>query len=151
MSSAFDSYLPALERAHAATRRVIDKTGCQLASSLLTLELAARGEPALYVQGRYSANPDQQHWWVEVAGVLLDPTRDQFDEDPFSETYTGTYACESRKTGIDVENEAYALLRLSWSYNRRVQDAVVEVARAYGLDPKRVQEFLVIPAQASSR
>jgi hypothetical protein len=114
----FGSYLPALERAHAATRRVIPNTGCQLASSLLASELWRRGKTADYVQGRYSANPDQHHWWVEVDGLVLDPTRDQFGEDPFVESYAGSYTGEGRKTGSDIENEAYTLLRLSWSYNR---------------------------------
>ena len=80
---AFADVLPPLERAHASTRLVIPKRGCQLAASLLALELGRAGLPAEYVCGRYSANPEQEHWWVVVDSVLLDPSRDQFDdEDP---------------------------------------------------------------------
>jgi hypothetical protein len=124
---------------------VIPNTGCQLAASLLALELIRAGEPAEYVQGRYSANPDQQHWWVEVRGVLLDPTRDQFGEDPLTEAYAGEYTPASRKRGSDIENEAYMLLRLSWSYNRPIRESVLDVAREYGLNVDRIQEFLLLP------
>lgn len=135
----FDSYLPAVRRAHAATRRVIKKTGCQLGSSLLALELLRRGEQVDYVEGLYCTESDHQHWWVEAGGVLLDPTRDQFGEDPFAETYAGRYSGEDRKTGSKIENEVYAHLQLHWSSNYRVRAAVVAVAREYRLDVERVQ------------
>jgi hypothetical protein len=106
---------------------------------LLALELLRRGEPAHYVEGLYCTASDHQHWWVEVRGILLDPTRDQFGEDPFTETYAGSYSCAIRKTGSDIEAEAYAFLQLHWSSNYRVRDAVVRVAREYRLDTEHVQ------------
>lgn len=81
-----------------------------------------------------------------MRGGLLDPTRDQFGEDPLTEAYEGFYTPESRKrkTGGDIEDEAYMLLRLSWSYNRPIREIVVDVAREYGLNIDRVEEFLLL-------
>ena len=70
---------------------MIQGTGCQLGASLLTLDLDRQGVQAEYVRGYYSGSPEQEHWWVEAEGLLLDPTRDQFSEDPFAEHCAGNY------------------------------------------------------------
>jgi hypothetical protein len=53
----FIELLPVVERAHTATRLVIQGTGCQLGSSLLTLDLDRQGIEVEYVRGHYSASP----------------------------------------------------------------------------------------------
>lgn len=144
--ASFESFRPAIERAHTATRRLIPNTGCQLGASLLALELVRAEMDANYVRGRYSANPSQDHWWVEVAELLLDPTRDQFGEDPLCETYAGQYISESRKTGVLIENEVCAQLRVQWSYNRRLRHVVREISGQYGVDRQRVEQFVLLDA-----
>jgi hypothetical protein len=147
----FIDLLPAVERAHAATRLVIQGTGCQLAASLLTLDLdRRRGVKAEYVRGYYSALPEQEHWWVEAESLLLDPTRDQFSEDPFAEHYAGAYTRADAKPASKMEYEATKHLRLQWSSNRRVRDAIKQVAAQYRLDLSQIMEppglFMPVPA-----
>jgi hypothetical protein len=136
----FADFLPATKHAHEAARLVIPNTGCQLAASLLALDLGRNGEPAEYVTGRYTEAPEGEHWWVEVGAVLLDPTRDQFDEDPFQEDFRGRYIRDDAKPASQVEHEATMQLRFQWAYNRRVRPAVKQVARQYGLDQRQVEE-----------
>ena len=136
----FVQLLPAVERAHAATRLVIQGTGCQLGASLLTLDLDRQGVQAEYVRGYYSGSPEQEHWWVEAEGLLLDPTRDQFSEDPFAEHYAGEYERVDAKPASKMEYEATMHLRLHWSSNRRVRDAITQVAAQYGLDLAQIME-----------
>ena len=140
-ASTFDDFLPALERAHASARLVIPNTGCQLAASLLALELDRAGLPAEYVCGHYSAAPEQKHWWVQVNSVLLDPSRDQFDdEDPLSESYGGEYSRSCSKPASEMEHEATMHLQLHWSFNRRARPAIKAVVTLYGLDLAKVEE-----------
>jgi hypothetical protein len=148
----FAELLPAVRRAHAAARLVIEGTGCQLASSLLTLDLDRQGIQTEYVRGYYSAAPEQEHWWVDAEGVLLDPTRDQFSEDPFAEHYAGEYRRVDAKPGSDMEHEATCHLRLHWSYNHRVRDAIARVAAQYGLDLAEIMEppGLFMPVRAAA-
>jgi len=142
VTSRFAELLPAVERAHAATRLVIPRTGCQLGASLLALELGRGGEPAEYATGFYSPAPEQQHWWVEVDGLLLDPTRDQFHEDPFAERHEGHYERTGARPATAMVYEAMMQLRLHWSTNRRARDAIKEVALRYHLDVLRIAEPL---------
>jgi hypothetical protein len=135
----FIDLLPAVERAHAATRLVIQGTGCQLAASLLTLDLDRQGVQAEYVRGYHSGSPEQEHWWVEAEGVLLDPTRDQFSEDPFAEHYAGAYKRVDAKPASKMKSEATVHLRQHWS-NHRVRDAITQVAAQYGLDLAEIME-----------
>jgi hypothetical protein len=136
--SAFVDYLPALRRAHDATRPVIRTTGCRLAAALLTLDLGRAGEPAEYVHGHY-LQPDKtehggvEHWWVEVGAVLLDPTRDQFGENPFCETYEGRYVSTDRMPASGMKSEIYSLLRPHWGY-KKTEDAIRGVVEQYRLD-----------------
>jgi hypothetical protein len=137
----FLELMPPLVRAHENTRRVIPSKGCQLAASLLTLELGRAGLPAEYVCGFYSANPEQEHWWVEVRSVLLDPTRDQFDdENPFSETYQGHYERVSCRPAAAMHDEVIGHLRLHWSFGRSTRPAIEDIVALYGLDLEAVQE-----------
>ena len=136
----FIELLPAVERSHATTRQIIAVRGCQLCASLLTLDLDRAGVQAEYVTGRYSALPEQEHWWVEAADVLLDPTRDQFSEDPFAEHYTGEYRRAGAKPASQMVAEATMLLRLQWLTNRRVRGAIAEVAAQYQLDLAQIME-----------
>ncbi len=147
----FIDLLPAVEHAHAAARLVIEGTGCQLASSLLTLDLDRQGTRAEYVRGYYSGSPQQEHWWVEAEGLLLDPTRDQFSEDPFAEHYAGEYERIDAKPASKMEYEATMHLRLHWSSNRRVRDAIEQVAGQYGLDLEEIMEppGLFMPVRAT--
>ena len=149
----FVELLPAVERAHAATRLVIPGTGCQLGASLLTLDLDRQGVRAEYVTGRYSASPQQEHWWVEADELLLDPTRDQFSEDPFAEHYAGRYERMDAKPASKMEAEAAMMLRLQWSTNRRVRGAITQVAAQYQLDLARISEppGLLVPARSTAR
>lgn len=148
----FIDLLPAVERTHAATRLVIQGTGCQLGASLLTLDLGRQGVDAEYVRGYYSALPEQEHWWVEADGLLLDPTRDQFSEDPFAEHYAGVYTRADAKPASKMQYEATMHLRLHWSSNRRVRDAIQQVAAQYGLDLPQIMEplGLLVPARSTS-
>jgi hypothetical protein len=49
----FDDMGPYVDRARLAARTVIDCTSCELASSLLALELSRLGQPAEFVRGHY--------------------------------------------------------------------------------------------------
>jgi hypothetical protein len=86
------------------------------------------------------AAPEQEHWWVEVEGLLLDPTRDQFSEDPFAEHYAGAYERVEAKPASKMEYEATMILRLQWSTNHRVRDAIAQVAAQYRLDLAQIME-----------
>lgn len=138
--SFFADFLPALERAHRATRLIIPTTGCQLGASLLALEMGRGGDSAAYIMGRYSQAPERDHWWVELGALLLDPTRDQFGEDPFDECYKGRYVRGDGKLASHMEYEATMHLRLQWSFNRHARDAIKYVAAQYGLDQCEVEE-----------
>jgi hypothetical protein len=124
---------------------VIPTTGCQLGASLLTLDLGRQGKPAEYVRGHYLEGdaPESgrnEHWWVEVESVLLDPTRDQFPRgDPFSETYTGRYTPKDRKPTTAMEREVYIMLRLQWRV-RSNKAAVRLVIDQYELDLAQLDE-----------
>jgi hypothetical protein len=130
---------------------VIHGTGCQLGASLLTLDLDRQGVQAEYVRGYYSGSPEQEHWWVEAEGLLLDPTRDQFSEDPFAEHYAGNYERVDAKPASKMEYEATMHLRLHWSSNRHVRDAITQVAAQYGLDLAQIMEppGLFMPVRAT--
>ena len=86
------------------------------------------------MHGYYSASPDQEHWWVSAVGVLLDPTRDEFSENPFAEHYAGEYTRVDAKPGGEMEHEATCHLRVNWAYNRRARDAIEQVVAQYSLD-----------------
>jgi len=118
---------------------------------LLTLDLDRQGVQAEYVRGYYSGSPEQEHWWVDVEGLLLDPTRDQFSEDPFAEHYAGAYERLDAKPASKMEHEATLLLRLHWSSNRRARDAIAQVAARYGLDLEEIMEpqGLFVPVRAT--
>lgn len=136
--STFADYLPALRRAHDATRLLIRTTGCRLAAALLTLDLGREGKSAEYIHGRYlkadgSEQGGTEHWWVEVGGVLLDPTRDQFGEDPFCETYAGRYVSTDRMPATGMESEIYSLLRPHWGY-QKTEEAIRGLVGQYRLD-----------------
>jgi len=117
-------------------------TGCKLGASLLALELGRSGAPAEYVTGFYSAAPGEEHRWVEVDGLLLDPTRDQFHRDPFAERYEGQYERTDAKAASEMEDEATLHLRFHWSANRRAQDAIREAATRYRLDLVPIEQPL---------
>jgi transglutaminase-like putative cysteine protease len=123
-------------------RLVIPGTGCELAAALLTLELRGIGEPAKFVRGHYRT-PDEAedahnlHAWVEVADVLLDPTRDQFGDDPFSESYLRQYLRDAGDSPEDVEGHAYRLLAMQWPFK---QAAIRQVVELYGLDITRLED-----------
>ncbi len=147
----FIDLLPAVARAHAATRLVIQGTGCQLGAALLTLDLYRQGVQAEYVRGRYSASPEQEHWWVEAEDLLLDPTRDQFSEDPLAEDYVGAYKRVEAKPASKMEYEATMHLRLQWLTNCRVRDSIAQVAAQYRLDLAQIMEppGLFMPVRAT--
>jgi hypothetical protein len=104
----FEELLPRVERAHTAVRRVIARSGCELASALLVGELQAVGWPAAFVLGHYLA-PDAPagergplHVWVELDGVLLDPTRDQFPT-PYKRDGVLALATEYQLDFLEIE------------------------------------------------
>ena len=79
--------------------------------------LQAVGWPAVFVPGHYLA-PDAPagelgplHAWVEIDGVLLDPTRDQFSESPFTETYLGEYVRDGGAPRTDLEQLIHEQLK----------------------------------------
>lgn len=119
---------------------------------MLTLDLDRQEVQTEYVRGYYSGSPEQEHWWVEAEGLLLDPTRDQFSEDPFAEHYAGAYKRVDTKPGSKMEDEATMQLQMPWSYNRRVRDAIAQVAVQYRLDLARIMEplGLLVPVRATS-
>lgn len=124
---------------------MIPTTGCQLGASLLTLDLGRHGKSAEYVRGHYleddaAESGRNEHWWVEVESLLLDPTRDQFPGgDPFSETYTGRYMPKDSKPTTAMEREAYIMLRLQWRVPS-LKAAVRLVVDQYELDLRQLDE-----------
>ena len=90
-----------LEQAREFARRIYPYSGCVLASQLLAWRLDSRGVGAEVVEGHY-LQPGQRpchvsaHWWVQVDGLVLDPTRDQYGEDPLTE------ACDCRGSYLPV-------------------------------------------------
>jgi len=138
--------LLAVERAHAATRSVIPKKGCQLGACLLTLDLGYAGEAVEYVRGHYLRAEETEsgaveHWWVEAGGVLLDPTRDQFPgESAFSESFAGRYVPKDRRPAGSIESEVYRQLQFPWECAKS-KDAVRVVVAEYQLDMARLEEL----------
>jgi hypothetical protein len=133
----FEELLPRVKRVHAAVRRVIARAGCELASALLVCELQAAGWPAVFVLGHYLA-PDAPagergplHAWVELDGVLLDPTRDQFSESPFTETYLGEYVRDGGDPRTGLEQLIHEQLNRQLPHKR---DGVLALAAEYQLD-----------------
>lgn len=139
----FEELLPRVERAHAAVRRVIARSGCELASALLVGELQAVDWPAVFALGHYLA-PDAPagergplHAWVELDGVLLDPTRDQFSESPFTETYMGEYVRDGGAPRTGLEQLIHEQLNRQLPYKR---DGVLALATEYQLDFLEIEE-----------
>lgn len=140
--ASFAELLPHVERAHHAVRQVIPCTGCELAAALLTLELRGLGEPAEFVRGHYRRPEEPEdkhnlHAWVEVADVLLDPTRDQFGEDPFSEAHQRPYLNDAGPPPKDLEAHAYTLLEMQWSFK---EAAIRDLVEQYRLDITRLED-----------
>ena len=136
----FDELLPQVERVHAAVRRVIARSGCELASALLVRELQAAGLPAVFVLGHYlgpAGKHDCLHAWVELDGVLLDPTRDQFLESPFTETYLGEYIRDGGDPRTGLEQLIHEQLNRQLSYKR---EGVLALAAEYQLDLLEIEE-----------
>jgi hypothetical protein len=74
-----------MQRVRDAVRAVIARTGCELAAALLTQQLRREGFSAGLVRRRYLAPEEERdmknlHGWVELEGLLLDPTRDQYGQ-----------------------------------------------------------------------
>jgi Transglutaminase-like superfamily len=132
-----------VEDAHRATRSVIEGTGCQLGASLLALALGRLGKPAEYVVGHY-VQPGEvemganEHAWVEVDGVILDPTRDQFGENPLIESYDRRYVERERKPAGAMADQVYLQLALQWRIPAR-QDSILKVVQQYGLDVDQLE------------
>lgn len=140
--SSFDELLPLVERVQAAVRRVIPNTGCELPSALLARELREAGLPATFVRGHYVAPADaigdhNLHAWVQLDGLVLDPTRDQFSESPFAETYRGEYVSDLDSAPPDLDTHIYTLLNLQLPYQR---EAVLALVADYQLDPIELHE-----------
>ena len=138
----FDELLPLIERVQAAVRRVIPNTGCELASALLARELTDAGLPATFVRGHYLAPGEDigdrsLHAWVQLDGLVLDPTRDQFSEDPFTETYRGEYVSDLGSPPPDLDAHIYTLLSLQLPYMR---EAVLALVADYRLDPLQLRQ-----------
>lgn len=136
----FEDLLPEVERVHAAVRGVISRSGCELASALLVRELQAAGLPAVFVLGHYlgpAGKHDRLHAWVELDGILLDPTRDQFSESPFTETYLGEYVCDGGAPRTGLEQLIHEQLNRQLPYKR---DGVMALAAEYQLDLIDIEE-----------
>jgi hypothetical protein len=136
----FEDLRPLVERVHAAVRRVIPRSGCELASALLVRELRRAGLQATFVLGHYLA-PDVTrnplHAWVELDGLLIDPTRDQFSGNPFVDTYPGRYVRDGGDQPSDPEQLIYEQLGRQLPYK---QEAVLALVADYQLDPGRLDE-----------
>jgi hypothetical protein len=133
-----------VERARLAARSVITGTSCELASSLLALELSRLGWPTQFVRGHY-LKPDEDatvrngHAWVEVGAVLLDPTRDQFGESVFAEESLGRYMADERRPGS--EDLAYAHLALQWRVRLpKIREQIRRVCDEYRLDAPQLED-----------
>lgn len=139
----FDEPLPRVERVHAAVRRVIPRSGCELASALLARELRDDGFPGVFVLGHYfassatSAERGPLHAWVELDHLVLDPTRDQFQQDPFVETCQGEYVRDGGDPPADLEAHIYEQLKRQLPWKR---EAVFALAAEYGLDPLLLED-----------
>lgn len=136
----FEELLPRVERVHAAVRRVIACSGCELASALLVRELQAAGLPAVFVLGHYLApvgKHDRLHAWVELDSVLLDPTRDQFSESPFTETYLGEYVRDGGDPRTGLKRLIHEQLKRQLSHK---PDGVMALAAEYQLDLLEIEE-----------
>lgn len=133
----FDDLVPVMERVQIAVRRVIPNTGCELASALLARELREAGSPAAFVRGHYVAPGDSigdhnLHAWVRLHDLVLDPTRDQFSESPFTEAYRGEYVSDLDGPPPDLDTHIYTLLNLQLPYQR---EAVLALVADFRLDP----------------
>jgi hypothetical protein len=132
-----------VEDARRDTRSVIEDTGCQLGASLLALALARLGEPAEYVVSHYlrpgeTETGSNEHAWVEVEGVLLDPTRDQFGESHLSASYDGRYVPRERTPASAMEEQVYMQLGLQWRVPAR-QGSIRKLIQRYGMDIEHLE------------
>ena len=80
---------------------------------------------------------------------MLDPTRDQFEEDPFWEEAAGEYRRADAKPASEMEYEASMQLRVQWATNRRRREAISKVAALYALDLVPIEEPLGLLTQVS--
>ncbi len=135
----FEELLPEVERVHAAVRGIVC-SGCELASALLARELQSLGLPAVFVLGHYlgpAGKHDRLHAWVALDSVLLDPTRDQFSESPFTETYLGGYVRDGGDPRTSLKQLIHEQLNRQLSYRR---DGVLALAAEYHLDLLDIEE-----------
>jgi hypothetical protein len=96
---------------------VIPRSGCELAAALLTRQLRREGLSAEFVRGHSLAPGEERdaknlHAWVEADGLLLDPTRDQFGEDPLSETHEREYIKGDGDPPADLDGHIYGMLQM---------------------------------------
>lgn len=131
------------ERARVAARTIIDGTSCELASPLLALDLSQQGQAAEFIRGHYIQPGDREnganeHAWVQVGEVLIDPTRDQFGEDPQSLSFRGHYVQREKKPAS--EELVYRQLALQWRIPPR-QASIARVAAQYGLDAEELDLY----------
>ena len=73
---------------------------CEEASGILAAALAEAGHDALLVWGEYAhpdgSHPTTGHCWVQNAGLILDPTRSQFDDGPIVMEMGGSHSIQYR-------------------------------------------------------
>jgi hypothetical protein len=139
-AASFKDLLPRVESVHFAVRRVISRSGCELASALLVCELRDAGFRATFVRGHYLApNTDRNplHAWVEIDDLLLDATRDQYLGEPFTESYPGTYVRDGGRPPADLKQLIYDQLQRQFPFKR---EEVLALITTYQLDPQRLED-----------
>lgn len=114
---------------------LISKKGCEVASSLLALDLLEDGHAPAVITGYFALGGKRTpHTWVEVKGRILDPTHEQFSVHPEAEADAGCYGERTIRMTERAAIEAWLnekLMLQTWNEERR--RLVEHVARRHAL------------------
>jgi hypothetical protein len=106
-----------------SVRMLISKSGCEVASCLLALDLVREGHRPVVVTGYFVRDAKRTpHTWVEVEGRILDPTQEQFSIPPEAEANAECYVERTGSLTERAEIEAFLNGRLvcqAWNEGRR--------------------------------
>lgn len=108
-----DTFLSTVLYARESVRMLISKSGCEVASCLLALDLVREGHRPVVVTGYFVRDAKRTpHTWVEVEGRILDPTQEQFSIPAEAEANAQCYVERTGSLTERAEIEAFLSERL---------------------------------------
>lgn len=128
-------FLPTVLHARESVRMLISKSGCEVASCLLALDLVLEGHRPVVITGFFVRDAKRTpHTWVEVDGRILDPTQEQFSIPPRAEANAECYVERTGALTKRAEIEAFLNERLAMQARNEDRRRLIEdVAQRHGL------------------